>query len=446
MLKDNLVQDFHDTSTPLKHFTDSVLCPPADPTEREANFEDKSENLVKVSDRIVTTAKLVATGNATGNKKTSEAILAAAGQIESLTPQLVNAGRIRMVYPENKAADEHFENLRKQYTDTVARNKALVDEATDTVRFIGESARAMKHYSDLCEDAISKGDPNRRVENTTAIARLANRVLQLCKQEAENSEDPRYISVLNISSEQLQVRVSPMVHQAKAVALNINDEAAIQAWRQQNSLLLDAVNFVHSSVRDNVSNGDEPPLPPYPDMANLSLDGDYGDTPPRPPPPGGHQYNNMFTPPRPPPPDSTDDESENPFDVAPTPSQGPIMMAAHDLHQEVRQWSSKDNDIIAAAKKMAFLMARLSKSVREEEGSKRELINISKSIAEASDEVSRLAKELARECTDKRMRTNLLQVCERIPTIGTQLKILSTVKVHHNYVTSNEKSLCIFVW
>jgi vinculin len=26
------------------------------------------------------------------------------------------------------------------------------------------------------------------------------------------------------------------------------------------------------------------------------------------------------------------------------------------------------------------------------------------------------------------MRTNLLQVCERIPTIGTQLKILSTVK------------------
>merc|ERR1712226_1614202 len=32
------------------------------------------------------------------------------------------------------------------------------------------------------------------------------------------------------------------------------------------------------------------------------------------------------------------------------------------------------------------------------------------------------------DSTDKRMRTNLLQVCERIPTIGTQLKILSTVK------------------
>ena len=41
-------------------------------------------------------------------------------------------------------------------------------------------------------------------------------------------------------------------------------------------------------------------------------------------------------------------------------------MAAHDLHQEVRQWSSKDNDIIAAAKKMALLMAKLSHLVQVE--------------------------------------------------------------------------------
>merc|ERR1712001_664532 len=125
---------------------------------------------------------------------------------------------------------------------------------------------------------------------------------------------------------------------------------------------------------------------------------------------------------------TTDDESEEIFHKAPTPSQGPIMMAAHELHQEVRQWSSKDNDIIAAAKKMALLMAKLSQLVQEDSGSKRELITIAKAIAESSDEVTRLAKELAMECTDKRMRTNLLSVCERIPTIGTQLKILSTVK------------------
>ncbi|XP_047736190.1 vinculin [Hyalella azteca] len=104
------------------------------------------------------------------------------------------------------------------------------------------------------------------------------------------------------------------------------------------------------------------------------------------------------------------------------------MVAAHGLHEEVRQWSSRDNDIIAAAKRMALLMARLSQLVRGEGGTKKDLIACAKSIAEASEDVTRLAKDLARECTDKRMRTNLLQVCERIPTIGTQLKILSTVK------------------
>ena len=45
-------------------------------------------------------------------------------------------------------------------------------------------------------------------------------------------------------------------------------------------------------------------------------------------------------------------------------------------------------------------------------GSKRELISIAKAIAESSDEVTRLAKELAKECTDKRMRT----VCDCIET------------------------------
>ena len=52
---------------------------------------------------------------------------------------------------------------------------------------------------------------------------------------------------------------------------------------------------------------------------------DGGDAPPRPPPPsGGGQYGSL-APPRPPPPD-TDDEADNMFEHAPTPSQGPIMV------------------------------------------------------------------------------------------------------------------------
>ena len=49
-------------------------------------------------------------------------------------------------------------------------------------------------------------------------------------------------------------------------------------------------------------------------------------------------------------------------------------------------------------------MAKLSQLVGKDARSKRELISCAKSIADASEEVTRIAKELAKECTDKRMR------------------------------------------
>lgn len=50
-------------------------------------------------------------------------------------------------------------------------------------------------------------------------------------------------------------------------------------------------------------------------------------------------------------------------------------------------------------------MGHLSELVNSEDGSKSDLIAYAREIAEASEEVARLATELARECPDKRMRT-----------------------------------------
>ncbi|XP_015597552.1 vinculin isoform X16 [Cephus cinctus] len=428
-----VVEDFIDISTPLKQFTDAVLTPEGVPG-RDQNFNDKAHALQTLSNRAAKTARMVAAGGSGGNKKLAEALVASANQVESLTPQLVNAGRIRMTYPSSKAADEHFENLRQQYAETIQRARALCDEATDSGDFIRTSEEQMQKHSFLCEDAIAKGQPQKMVDNTAAIARLSNRVILVAKQESDNSEDPAFIQRVNHAADVLQNCVAPMVQDAKAVAINTNDSPAVSRWRESNRALLNSVGQVRKAVTVH------PDLPPTPDLSQLRVnDGDNPDllyqelasedelersaldmAPPRPPLPGGE-----VPPPRPPPPE-TDDEDEM-FMHAPQPNH-PIMMAAHGLHQEVRQWSSKDNEIIAAAKKMAVLMGRLSGLVRGEGGNKRDLIACAKAIAEASQEVTRLAKELARECTDKRIRTNLLQVCERIPTIGTQLKILSTVK------------------
>lgn len=122
-------------------------------------------------------------------------------------------------------------------------------------------------------------------------------------------------------------------------------------------------------------------------------------------------------------------------------------MAAHDLHQEVRQWSSKENEIIAAAKKMALLMARLSQLVRGEGGSKRDLIACAKSIAEASEEVTRLAKEQAKLCTDKRMRyvCHLAKLCARLIYVyvsNTHVYVMTGCKnpFYNVYIRATKKS------
>lgn len=147
---------------------------------------------------------MVAACSRGGNKKLAEALQSASNQVESLTPQLISAGSIRLNYPGSTAADEHFENLRQQYADTVTKLRNLCDEATDSADFIKASEEQMKKHTFLCEEAIKNRQPQKMVDNTSAIARLANRVLLVAKQESDNSEDPGFIDELNRASEALQ--------------------------------------------------------------------------------------------------------------------------------------------------------------------------------------------------------------------------------------------------
>lgn len=59
-------------------------------------------------------------------------------------------------------------------------------------------------YTALCENAIVNRQPQSMVDNTSNIARLANRVLMVAKQESDNSEDPNFISRVNRAADELQ--------------------------------------------------------------------------------------------------------------------------------------------------------------------------------------------------------------------------------------------------
>uniref|UniRef100_G3UM65 Vinculin n=1 Tax=Loxodonta africana TaxID=9785 RepID=G3UM65_LOXAF len=406
---------FSDTTTPIKLLAVAATAPP-DAPNREEVFDERAANFENHSGRLGATAeKAAAVG--TANKSTVEGIQASVKTARELTPQVVSAARILLRNPGNQAAYEHFETMKNQWIDNVEKMTGLVDEAIDTKSLLDASEEAIKKDLDKCKVAMANIQPQMLVAGATSIARRANRILLVAKREVENSEDPKFREAVKAASDELSKTISPMVMDAKAVAGNISDPGLLPAksFLDSGYRILGAVAKVREAFQPQ-----EPDFPPPPpDLEQLRLTDELA--PPKPPLPEGE-----VPPPRPPPPEEKDEEF--PEQKAGEAINQPMMMAARQLHDEARKWSSKGNDIIAAAKRMALLMAEMSRLVRGGSGTKRALIQCAKDIAKASDEVTRLAKEVAKQCTDKRIRTNLLQVCERIPTISTQLKILSTVK------------------
>ncbi|CAM4699932.1 vinculin isoform X1 [Lepidochelys kempii] len=476
---------FSDTTTPIKLLAVAATAPP-DAPNRDEVFDERAANFENHAVRLGATAeKAAAVG--TANKTTVEGIQAAVKSARELTPQVISAARILLRNPGNQAAYEHFETMKNQWIDNVEKMTGLVDEAIDTKSLLDASEEAIKKDLDKCKVAMANIQPQMLVAGATSIARRANRILLVAKKEVENSEDPKFREAVKAASDDLSKTISPMVMDAKAVAGNISDPGLQKSFLDSGYRILGAVAKVREAFQPQEP--DFPPPPP-PDIEQLHLTDELAPPkpplpegevpPPRPPPPeekdeefpeqkAGEVINQPmmmaarqlhdearkwsskpdvtevneaaeadvdvdeqedaddveFTLPS-----DTEDDYEPELLLMPTsqPVNQPILAAAQSLHREATKWSSKGNDIIAAAKRMALLMAEMSRLVRGVSGNKRALIQCAKDIAKASDEVTRLAKEVAKQCTDKRIRTNLLQVCERIPTISTQLKILSTVK------------------
>ncbi|XP_059129821.1 vinculin isoform X1 [Peromyscus eremicus] len=472
---------FSDTTTPIKLLAVAATAPP-DAPNREEVFDERAANFENHSGRLGATAeKAAAVG--TANKSTVEGIQASVKTARELTPQVISAARILLRNPGNQAAYEHFETMKNQWIDNVEKMTGLVDEAIDTKSLLDASEEAIKKDLDKCKVAMANIQPQMLVAGATSIARRANRILLVAKREVENSEDPKFREAVKAASDELSKTISPMVMDAKAVAGNISDPGLQKSFLDSGYRILGAVAKVREAFQPQ-----EPDFPPPPpDLEQLRLTDELAPPkpplpegevpPPRPPPPeekdeefpeqkAGEVINQPMMmaarqlhdearkwsskPGIPaaqvgigvvaeaeaadavgfPFPSDMEDDYEPELLLMPSnqPVNQPILAAAQSLHREATKWSSKGNDIIAAAKRMALLMAEMSRLVRGGSGTKRALIQCAKDIAKASDEVTRLAKEVAKQCTDKRIRTNLLQVCERIPTISTQLKILSTVK------------------
>uniref|UniRef100_A0A8D1BLQ1 Vinculin n=1 Tax=Sus scrofa TaxID=9823 RepID=A0A8D1BLQ1_PIG len=327
---------FSDTTTPIKLLAVAATAPP-DAPNREEVFDERAANFENHSGRLGATAeKAAAVG--TANKSTVEGIQASVKTARELTPQVVSAARILLRNPGNQAAYEHFETMKNQWIDNVEKMTGLVDEAIDTKSLLDASEEAIKKDLDKCKVAMANIQPQMLVAGATSIARRANRILLVAKREVENSEDPKFREAVKAASDELSKTISPMVMDAKAVAGNISDPGLQKSFLDSGYRILGAVAKVREAFQPQ-----EPDFPPPPpDLEQLRLTDELA--PPKPPLPEGE-----VPPPRPPPPEEKDEEF--PEQKAGEVINQPMMMAARQLHDEARKWSSKVSNETLLVKK-----------------------------------------------------------------------------------------------
>lgn len=107
-----------------------------------------------------------------------------------------------------------------------------------------------------------------------------------------------------------------------------------------------------------------------------------------------------------------------------------IELAAKLLQEETDKWEEENNSIVKVAKEMAQQMMQMAKFARRRNRvqNKMEMINMAKAIASNALVILKFAKVIVEQCVDERSKNDLLYYAEYLPTISTQLKILSSVK------------------
>ncbi|CAF2517305.1 unnamed protein product [Rotaria sp. Silwood2] len=418
--------DFMDITSTIRTLREVAFQSSNEPNRQEL-FQTAMQDFINHSSTLTQTARLAANGTSCRSKSTIETINITSSQINDLTPQVIYAARIVFGDPTSSlATQEHFDLLRDQWLTQMEYLRRQVDEAIPSDEFVKACEEAIIHDTQQTEKAVADLNSSIIIDSTSNIIRRANRILLVTYQEIENSEDSTFTTQLQKVSNTFKETFPPMISAAKQLALSPDNKLIHSKWQQTNNELIDAIGNIRETLQPLTTNlaNEIAQISFYHDSRSASRS-----PPPRPPLPSDEELSASAAPPRPPlPVFEPKDEDMYDKDLPLPQSNQPMLMAAHDLHMNIKQYSSHDNELIALAKKMTHFVAQLSLLIRGETGTKRDLIATSRELAEISEHITYFAKQIAKECMDRRMRTHLLQVSERIPTIGTQLKILSTVK------------------
>ena len=107
-----------------------------------------------------------------------------------------------------------------------------------------------------------------------------------------------------------------------------------------------------------------------------------------------------------------------------------MQVAAQSLRQVTDEFTEDQNPLVRVAGKMSSQMSQMAEFSRGrgELQNQSEMIDTAKAIAANGHTIVRLATLIGDHCTDHTIRNELQYCVEMIPTLSTQLRIISSVK------------------
>ncbi|KXS16352.1 Vinculin/alpha-catenin [Gonapodya prolifera JEL478] len=112
----------------------------------------------------------------------------------------------------------------------------------------------------------------------------------------------------------------------------------------------------------------------------------------------------------------------------------PLKAAAKNLRAETSQWTSHNNPIVGKASSLSSLLEQLSDAyarLKVDHGNpalKKELITLSQRIAKESAALIAEVAPVSTRCPDARLKQDLDKACERVATLGSQMRVTAAVK------------------
>jgi catenin alpha len=395
-------------------------------------FMDHAEKLLEVSSMACSMSN---------NVEGIKLVRMVAIQVQSLSPQVVNAARILCARANSKVALENMEVFRDAWLKNVKLLTESVDDITTINEFLAVSENHILEDLNRCVMALREQDADTLDRTAGAIRGRTSRVCNVVVTETDLYEPDEVINKILESVCVLRDQLIPNFARSVEYAVSglssqpmrdPDDNGFIEASR----LVYDGVHDVRNAVlmlHDHDYDAESEiedfnAQESYDPSANghygngMNGDGNYWSSElhyraeNEPEPLKEDQFKNF--------PESEREQIQRQLES--------FRQEKKNFDREVLKWDDKGNDIIVLAKQMCVIMMEMTDFTRGRGPLKTtmDIITAAKKISECGGKLDKLARDIAEECPESQSKRELDAYLKPIPLFCNQLNIASKVKAN----------------